>query len=63
MTISLVVVKAFGAYAPGDPITDAATITALWASEAAANVVRVEHPPAPAALDLAPASAAVAQEK
>ena len=41
MNVHLVVVRAFGTYAKGDSITDAASISAILGSEAAVNVVRV----------------------
>lgn len=41
MQFHLVVVRAFGAYAKGDLITDSETITALLGSENANNVVRI----------------------
>ena len=41
MNFHLVVVRAFGAYAKGDTITDGAKITAVLAGENAHCVVRV----------------------
>ena len=41
MNVHLVVVRAFGAYAKGDSITDAAVISQVLAGETAVNVVRV----------------------
>lgn len=41
MPFHLVVVRAFGAHAKGDTITDADTITRTLAGENAADVVRV----------------------
>jgi hypothetical protein len=41
MKFSLVVVRAFGAYAKGDSITDGAKITEILAGENAHCVVRV----------------------
>jgi hypothetical protein len=41
MQFHLVVVRAFGAYARGDLITDPETIAAVLGSESANNVVRI----------------------
>lgn len=41
MQCHLVVVRAFGAYAKGEPVTDAETIAQILAGENARDVVRV----------------------
>lgn len=44
MELHLVVVRAFGPYAKGDVVAQAAAVAAILAGEHAGNVVRVAEP-------------------
>lgn len=48
MSLALIVTNAFGDFAKGDLISDPKAVTDVLASDASANVVRVNVPDAPA---------------